>query len=346
MAAEDANDLRRALESNEIIPYFQPLVELRTGLLRGFEALARWQHPQRGLIPPNEFIPLAETSGLHGLLTGKLLSAVFAAAKDIPDHLTLSVNISLTQLTDLTLPRHIRAAAEQAKFPLHRLILEITESALVNNTEHAARIATELKEQGSRLALDDFGTGYSSLRHLQLLPFDELKIDASFVRSMTHTRDSRKIAAAIVGLGNSLSLTTVAEGVETQNIADMLLWLGCDIGQGWLYGRPVPPEQLPETLAERLHPSQTTTPRSVADSGQPLSFEALPAQRFAQLNAIYDGVPVGLCFIDRNLRYVSVNKTPRRDTQSSRRIPPRPSHLRGARSGKVRQMGAVPRELP
>jgi PAS domain S-box-containing protein len=308
MAADDANDLRRGLENNEIIPYFQPLVELRTGLLRGFEALARWQHPQRGLIPPNQFIPLAESSGLHGLLTGKLLTAVFAAAKDIPGHLTLSVNISLTQLTDLSLPRHICSAAEHAKFPLHRLILEITESALVGNTEHAARIATELKEQGSRLALDDFGTGYSSLRHLQLLPFDELKIDASFVRSMTHTRDSRKIAAAIVGLGNSLSLTTVAEGVETQNIADMLLWLGCDIGQGWLYGRPVPPEQLPETLAERLHPPQTTTPRSGADSGQPLSFEALPAQRFAQLNAIYDGVPVGLCFIDRNLRYVSVNK--------------------------------------
>ncbi len=308
MAAEDANDLRRALESNEIIPYFQPLVELRTGLLRGFEALARWQHPQRGLIPPNEFIPLAEKSGLHGLLTGKLLSAVFAAAKDIPGHLTLSVNISLTQLTDLTLPRHIFAAAEHAQFPLNRLILEITESALVGNTEHAARIATELKEQGSRLALDDFGTGYSSLRHLQLLPFDELKIDASFVRSMTHTRESRKIAAAIVGLGNSLSLTTVAEGVETQTIADMLLWLGCDIGQGWLYGRPVPPEQLTETLAERLHPPPTAAPRSAADSGLPLTFEALPAQRFAQLNAIYDGVPVGLCFIDRNLRYISVNK--------------------------------------
>jgi PAS domain S-box-containing protein len=312
MAADDANDLRRALENNEIIPYFQPLVELRTGLLRGFEALARWQHPQRGLIPPNEFIPLAEISGLHGLLTGKLLGAVFAAAKDIPTHLTLSVNISLTQLTDLTLPRHIFAASEHAKFPLHRLILEITESALVNNTEHAARIAAELKEQGSRLALDDFGTGYSSLRHLQLLPFDELKIDASFVRSMTHTRESRKIAAAIVGLGNSLSLTTVAEGVETQAIADMLLWLGCDIGQGWLYGRAVPPEQLPETLAERMNPapsSSSAEPHSAAaDSTLPLRLEALPTQRLAQLNAIYDGVPVGLCFLDRNLRYVSVNK--------------------------------------
>ncbi len=310
MAAEDANDLRRALENNEIIPYFQPLVELRTGLLSGFEALARWQHPQRGLIPPNEFIPLAEKSGLHGSLTGSLLRAVFAAAKDIPEHLALSVNISLTQLTDLTLPRHIFSAAQNANFPLSRLILEITESALVGNTEHAARIANELKEQGSRLALDDFGTGYSSLRHLQLLPFDELKIDASFVRSMNHTRESRKIAAAIVGLGNSLSLTTVAEGVEDQAIADMLLWLGCDIGQGWLYGRPVPPDQLPETLAERLHavppPSPPRPP--AADSTLPLRLEALPTQRLAQLNAIYDGVPVGLCFLDRNLRFVSVNK--------------------------------------
>ncbi len=309
MAADDANDLRRALENNEIVPYFQPLVELRTGLLSGFEALARWQHPQRGLIQPNEFIPLAEKSGLHGLLTGKLLSAVFAAAKDIPHHLTLSVNISLTQLTDLSLPKHICFAAEHANFPLQRLILEITESALVGNTEHAARIATELKEQGSRLALDDFGTGYSSLRHLQLLPFDELKIDASFVRSMTHTRESRKIAAAIVGLGNSLNLTTVAEGVESQIIADMLLWLGCDIGQGWLYGRPVPPEQLSEALAERLNSSPAPiSSRSVTESSLPLGFEALPTQRLAQLNAIYDGVPVGLCFLDRNLRYVSVNK--------------------------------------
>ena len=312
MASDDASDLRRALETDEIVPYFQPLVELRTGLLRGFEALARWQHPQRGLIAPNEFIPLAEKSGLHGILTGKLLTAVFTAAKDIPDHLTLSVNISLTQLTDLTLPKHVFAAAHQASFPLHRLVLEITESALIGNTEHAARIANELKEQGSRLALDDFGTGYSSLRHLQLLPFDELKIDASFVRSMTHTRESRKIAAAIIGLGNSLSLTTVAEGVENQTIADMLLWLGCDIGQGWLYGRPVPPAQLPEVLAERLDsplpPSSPEDSSASTNANLPLRLEALPTQRLAQLNAIYDGAPVGLCFLDRNLRFVSVNK--------------------------------------
>ena len=311
MAADDASDLRNALEKNEIVPYFQPLVELRTGLLRGFEVLARWQHPSRGLIPPNEFIPLAETSGLNGLLTGSLLRSVFAAARHIPGHLTFSVNISLTQLTDLSLPRHICTAAEHARFPLQRLILEITESALVGNTEHACRIASELKEQGSRLALDDFGTGYSSLRHLQLLPFDELKIDASFIRAITHTRESRKIAAAIIGLGNSLGLTTVAEGVENQTIADMLLWLGCDLGQGWLFGRAVSPEQLAEVIAERLVPWSPSTPESrspAAHSSMPLRLEGLPTQRLAQLNAIYDGVPVGLCFLDRNLRFVSVNK--------------------------------------
>src|ERR1700733_740495 len=281
MPTDDAIHLRRALDNNEIVPFFHPLVELRTGLLRGFEVLARWKHPLRGMVLPDDFIPLTEKTGLNGLLTGTLLRAVFAATKDIPEHLTLSVNISLTQLSDPSLPRHIRFAADQANFPLRRLILEITESALVGNTAQASFIANQLKEQGSRLALDDFGTGYSSLRHLQALPFDELKIDASFVRSMTHTRESRKIAAAIIGLGNSLNLVTVAEGIENQTHADMLLWLGCDIGPGWLYGRPVPPEQLSEALAERLNPPPPAAePRSPAtDASLPLPLEALPTQR-------------------------------------------------------------------
>jgi PAS domain S-box-containing protein len=308
MAADDAINLRRALENNEIVPFFQPLVELRTGLLRGFEVLARWQHPLRGMVLPNDFIPLTEKTGLNGLLTGTLLRAVFAATKDIPEHLTLSVNISLTQLSDPTLPRHIRLAAEQANFPLHRLILEITESALVGNTAQASFIANQLKDQGSRLALDDFGTGYSSLRHLQALPFDELKIDASFVRSMTHTRESRKIAAAIIGLGNSLDLVTVAEGVESQAHADMLLWLGCELGQGWLYGRPVPSGELSAAIAASALRPSPGPPSHYLDATMPHSHEALPTQRLAQLHAIYDGVPVGLCFLDRNLRYVSVNK--------------------------------------
>ncbi|HEY6412992.1 MAG TPA: EAL domain-containing protein, partial [Edaphobacter sp.] len=195
-------DLRRALEDDQIVPYFQPLVELRTGILTGFEVLARWQHPLHGTIYPSDFIPLVEESGIMGQFTEHLLRDAFTAAATLPEHLTLSVNISLTQLTDRSLPRHIRTAAQQANFPLQRLILEITESALIGNPELAYLIAHELQQQGSKLALDDFGTGYSSLRHLQALPFDELKVDATFVRSMTFTRESRKIAAAIIGLGN------------------------------------------------------------------------------------------------------------------------------------------------
>jgi len=308
MADDTETDLRKALESNEIEPFFQPIVELRSGLLTGFEVLARWHHPRRGIILPDEFIPLAEKAGLNGLLTGYLLRSVFAVAHNIPEHLTLSVNISLTQLSDRSLPRHIRHAAEHANFPLSRLILEITESALVGDTEHAYLIANELKEQGSGLALDDFGTGYSSLRHLQALPFDELKVDASFIRSMTHARESRKIAAAVIGLGNSLDLITVAEGIEHQTHADMLLWLGCERGQGWLYGRPIPSHELPNFLAAKaIHPASELRP-AYAETTMPLRLEAFPAQRLAQLHAIYDGVPVGLCFLDRNLRYISVNK--------------------------------------
>jgi PAS domain S-box-containing protein len=144
-----------------------------------------------------------------------------------------------------------------------------------------------------------------------MLPFDELKIDASFVRPIAHTRESRKIAAAIIGLGNSLNLTTVAEGVENQAIADMLLWLGCDLGQGWLYGRAVPPGQLDESATFKPAPSSSSTSElrsSDIRSNLPLRLEGMPTLRLAQLNAIYDGVPVGLCFLDRNLRYVSVNK--------------------------------------
>src|SRR5260370_39244984 len=134
---------------------------------------------------------------------------------------------------------------------MHRLIRAIADSALIGHPALAYLIANELKEQGSLLSLDDFGTGYSSLRHLQALPFDELKVDASFVRAMTYTRESRKIAAAVVGLGNSLGLLTVAEGVEDQTHADMLLWLGCDLGQRYLFARPVSAQDLPSLPAER-----------------------------------------------------------------------------------------------
>ncbi len=186
-------------------------------------------------------------------------------------------------------------------------MVEITESALVNNLERARQVAIELRAMGCRMALDDFGTGYSSLRHLQALPFDVLKVDQSFVSSMTSKRESRKIVAAIVGLGHSLDLITIAEGVETEEQAEMLLRLGCTLAQGWFYGRPATADQIPKIVAAA--PRMLTARVSMHESGWVASsLEALPAQRLAQLQALYDGAPVGLCFLDRNLRYVSINR--------------------------------------
>jgi PAS domain S-box-containing protein len=303
----DFVDVKSALEREEIVACFQPLVELRAGRLAGFEVLARWQHPELGLVLPENFISLAEDNGLVGLLMQQVLRKAFMSAPVLPEPLVLAVNVSPVQLHDLSLPGQIRELAEAAGFPLERLTIEITESALANNLERAQKIVGELKAMGCRVALDDFGTGYSSLLHLQALPFDELKVDARFVKSMTNTRESRKIVAAIVGLGHSLGLITVAEGVETEEQADMLLRLGCELGQGWLYGRPVTPDRIADIVADGPQPLSTRLSTHV-DEGAVSSLEALPAQRLPQLQAIYDGAPVGLCFLDLNLRYVSINR--------------------------------------
>lgn len=299
-------ELRRALHNGEIVPYFQPQVDIRSATLLGFEVLARWLHPARGAVRPDEFIPAAEQSGLIGELTESILLQAFTAMSSLGSDLRLSVNISPIQLRDTWLPRKISCAAKSAKFPLSQLTVEITESALVDNLELAASIATNLKVLGVKLSLDDFGTGYSSLRNLQALPFDELKVDRSFVSSMTRCRGSRKIVAAVIGLGQSLKLTTVAEGIENSEQANILQWLGCEVGQGWLYGPPVSVQDLPALIAAPL-PAPThsisRTPAPELLSG----IEPLPSQRFAQLQAIYDGAPVGLAFLDANLKFISIN---------------------------------------
>ncbi|MBT9330916.1 EAL domain-containing protein [Paracidobacterium acidisoli] len=309
MSPLNENDLRKALERDEIVPWFQSIVELRTGRLSGFEVLARWQHPENGLIPPVDFIPLAERTELIGSLTERLLTQAFAVGAGLPEHLTLSVNISPIQLRNRIFASRLHAVAERAHFPFRRLIVEITESALVLNLELASVIAEELKEMGAQLALDDFGTGYSSLRHLQALPLDRIKIDSSFVRSMNYQRGSRKIAAAVVGLGHSLGMETVAEGIEEQEQAEMLFRMGCELGQGWLFSRAVPAAELPAILAAKTlgTVANVSAPKPPGEEVA-LQLEALPAQRLAQLQAIYDGAPVGLCFLDRNLRYRSLNR--------------------------------------
>jgi PAS domain S-box-containing protein len=302
-----AADLQRALDNDEFFPVFQPIVELRTGQLTGFELLARWRHAMLGTIPPEEFIPQVEASGVSSRVTEALLQKAFASVPLLRSSLHLAVNLSAHQLQDPALPALIAACAERGQFSLDRLILEVTESALLKDVIRAKAVAEELKGLGCRLALDDFGTGYSSLRHLESLPFDKLKVDRSFVNSMTEVRESRKIVAAVVGLGQSLGLTTVAEGVETPAQASMLLWLGCDLGQGWLYGKPAPADEIPRLLSAPAQIFVSAMPLA-ADGSSVVGMESLPAQRLAQIQAIYDGAPVGLCFLDRRMRYVGLNR--------------------------------------
>lgn len=310
MQYQHQNDLCRALHANEIVPYFQPIVELRSGQLSGFEVLARWRHPEHGIIPPLEFIPLAEETGLIGLLTEKILTQAFTMMSHLPCNLSLAVNVSPVSMHEDTIPGAVEQAAKQSGFNLSQLTIEITESAVVRNLENARVITRRLKEMGVRLAIDDFGTGYSSLANLSALPFDEIKVDASFVRCMSSSKSCRKIVAAVLGLGQSLGLQTVAEGIEEAEQADMLFHLGCDLVQGYLYGRPVPASDVPAILERRsLFPAaQHALEASAENDYSSISFEAMPTQSLPQLQAIYNGAPVGLCYLDRNLRYININK--------------------------------------
>lgn len=300
-------EIRRGLDRGEFFPVFQPMVELRTGQLAGFEVLARWKPEGRETVLPGEFIPLAQRSGLIDRLTEAILSKAFACAATTDSPLMLSFNLSPTQLLDQTLPSRLEAAAHGGGFPLDRLTVEITESALADDLARAAAVAQALKALHCRLALDDFGTGYSSLTHLHALPFDELKVDQSFVFSMMQKRESREIVAAVIGLGQSLGLMTVAEGVETREQAEMLFWMGCDLAQGWYYGRPAAAEEIGAVLARgpRENLSAALSPQ---DGDALTSLHGMPAHRLSQLQAIYDGAPVGLAFLDRELRYRSLNR--------------------------------------
>jgi PAS domain S-box-containing protein len=295
-------------------PYFQPIVALRTSRLQGFELLARWQHPQRGWVSPESFIPAAEGEGWIDGLTWELLRKAFAATASWPQRPMLAVNISPVQLHHADLPARIQAIADASAFPLEHLMVEITESALMHDLGQARVIVQDLKRRGCKLALDDFGTGYSSLSQLESLPFDEVKIDRSFTGAMAQKRSCRKIVAAVVGLGQSLGLTTVAEGVETKEQAEMLLWLGCDLAQGRLYGEPISAGDLQAghyVAAQKLPAGGTSDAAAEGERKRRpsrKSLENLPAQRLAHLQAVYDGAPVGLAFIDCNLRYINMNR--------------------------------------
>jgi PAS domain S-box-containing protein len=303
----ELSDVVAALENGEIVPFFQPLVDLRTGVLKGFEVLTRWCHPVDGPILPSNFISLAEENGLICELTRQICEKAFASAHLAPNELTLAINVSPLQMHDSTLPAELQRIAAATGFSLSRLVIEITENALYHDLKLAYQVARELRAMGCKLALDDFGTGYANLQHLQSLQFDQLKIDRSFVSGITTQRECRKIVAAIIGLGQGLNLEMIAEGVETEEQTNMLIWLGCELGQGWRYGKAAPGGDIPAMIAAEpipMLPALTTPGEDWATS----SLSALPSLRLAQLQAIYDGAPVGLCFLDHKLRYINLNQ--------------------------------------
>lgn len=303
----DQQDIDHALDDGSFHPHFQPIISLETGSLYGFELLARWRHHEHGWISPEIFIPLAEKNGWIDRLTEDLFRSAFCTMAGLEEVSKLSVNISPTQLHGFGLPTSLRKIADETGFSLENLVVEITESALTEDLRQARIVVSALKDMGCKLALDDFGTGYSSLTHLQSLPFDKLKVDRSFVSSMAERRDSRKIVAAVLGLGQSLGLKTIAEGVETLEQAQMLQWLGCDLAQGWFYGKAISAEELP---ALSIFSAKKPSPVSIDVVGRVSrgSLDVLHSLRLAQLQAIYDGAPVGLAFLDRDLRYKMLNR--------------------------------------
>jgi len=264
--------LRLAIPRQEVVPYFEQQIDLTTGRIHGFEVLARWEHPTRGMISPEMFIPIAEETGMIGDLSLSIMRQALLAARDWDPGLRVSVNISPWQLRDAWLAQKIIKVLTETGFPADRLEVEITESALFDNLALAQSIVGSLKNQGVHLALDDFGTGYSSLAHLRALPFDRIKIDKSFIMSLNESADSAAIVNAIISLGESLNLPITAEGVEDAEIEARLRALGCAKAQGWHYGKPLSIAGARRLLAERrLLRGAVATETPVPVSGQRLA---------------------------------------------------------------------------
>ena len=243
--------MRQGIAAGEFVPYYEQQVDLTTGTLLGFEMLARWESPTLGLVQPDHFIPIAEETGMISELSFAVMRRAFTDARHWDAALTLSVNISPSQLRDPWLSQKIVKLLTETGFPANRLEIEITETSLFENLPLAQTIVASLKNQGIRIALDDFGTGYSSLAHLRALPFDRIKIDRSFVTAMGENSECAAIVQAIARLGESLGLPVTAEGVETQDIENRLRGMGLGKGQGWHFGKPMTVEQARRLLADR-----------------------------------------------------------------------------------------------
>jgi len=267
--SEIEQGIRYGIDHDQFVPFFEPQVDLETGEIIGFEVLARWIHPLSGIIQPDTFIPVAEEIGLIGRLSEKVIASALAEAVDWDPSIKISVNISPVQLTDAWLAQRIVRLLTEIGFPAERLVVEITESSLFADIDLARSIVTSLKNQGVRLALDDFGTGFSSLSHLRSLPFDVIKIDRSFVANIHSNKESSAIIRAVTTLAGALEVPVYVEGIETEAAHAAVLGLGCTVGQGWYFGKPMSGEQAAQLLVRRTqpelrYPSEVQAPRKIA----------------------------------------------------------------------------------
>ena len=255
--------LRHAVENKEMFLHYQPKLNLQTGLISGVEALLRWQHPQWDLVPPSDFISLAEESGLIiEIGTWVLHEACRQAAswkKQGPQPLRVSVNLSARQLRDEKLLLNINSALESSGLPAELLEIEITESMVMHDVQQAILVLQNLKQLGVHISIDDFGTGYSSLGYLRQLPVDSVKIDRTFIKDIPHEADDMAVTTGIIGLAHSLRLQVVAEGIETAEQMDFLKANGCDEIQGYFFSLPLPAADLMPLLEHNFHKSLVET---------------------------------------------------------------------------------------
>jgi diguanylate cyclase (GGDEF)-like protein/PAS domain S-box-containing protein len=241
-------DLRSALANGEFELHYQPVINLETGAIVGCEALLRWHHPERGMIPPLEFIPVAEETGLINAIGDWVLGQACIEAMNWPDHVSVAINVSPVQFRNPALALTVVNSLAASGLPSRRLELEVTESVLMQNNEATLTALYQIRDLGVRISMDDFGTGYSSLSYLRSFPFDKIKIDRSFIGDLSKGDDAVAIVHAILNLAKSLKMTTTAEGVETADQQRLLQTTGCNEMQGYLFSPPLPANKIAELL--------------------------------------------------------------------------------------------------
>jgi diguanylate cyclase (GGDEF)-like protein len=250
-------DLRSAIANDEFELHYQPLVNLQTQAITGCEALLRWKHPQRGMIAPLAFIPVAEETGLINAIGDWVLRRACLEAMNWPSHISVAVNVSPVQFKTPSLVLRVISALAASGLPAHRLELEVTESVLMQNNEATLSMLHQIRDLGVRISMDDFGTGYSSLSYLRSFPFDKIKIDQSFIGDLTKGDEAVAIVHAILSLATSLKMTTTAEGVETVEQQRLLQATGCNEMQGYLFSPPRRAAEIARLFSATVQPQKS-----------------------------------------------------------------------------------------